>query len=244
MTDTRTFIVIGASGGIGSAVTRTLAESANVLIAARREDRLATLADELALSHAVVDATDYAQVNELTSLAVSKHGRLDGIVNCAGTILLKPAHLTSDDEFDKTIAANLKTAFNTVKAGARAMMSNGGAIVLCSSAVALTGLANHEAIASAKAGITGLARAASATYASRGIRVNCVAPGLTRTPLAEPIIANEAAEKASVAMHALGRLGEPSDVASAICWLLDPANNWVTGQVIGVDGGLGYVRAR
>ncbi len=244
MNDRPTFVVIGATGGIGSAVARRLSESSNLMLGARTEDRLAKLAGELDAKYQAIDASDYSDVNDIVKSTTESFGRLDGIVNCAGTILLKPAHLTSEDEFDHTISINLKTAFNTVKAGARAMMTDGGSIVLCSSAVALTGLANHEAIAAAKAGITGLARAAAATYANRGIRVNCVAPGLTRTPLAESITGNEAAKKASVAMHALGRLGEPEDVASAICWLLDPANSWVTGQVLGVDGGLGSVRPR
>ena len=116
----------------------------------------------------------------------------------------------------------------------------GGSIVLISSAGARVGLVNHEAIAAAKAGILGLALSAAASYASRGIRVNCVAPGLVRTPLT----ANGAALKGSIAMHPLGRIGEPSDVASAIEWFLDPAQSWVTGQVLGIDGGLATLRTR
>jgi NAD(P)-dependent dehydrogenase (short-subunit alcohol dehydrogenase family) len=123
-------------------------------------------------------------------------------------------------------------------------MKQGGSIVLVSSAAARVGLANHEAIAAAKAGVIGLALSAAATYAPRGIRVNCVAPGLVRTPLTSRITENEAALKGSLAMHALGRIGEASDVASAMEWLLDPAQAWVTGQVIGVDGGLASLRPR
>ena len=91
-----------------------------------------------------------------------------------------------------------------------------------SSAAARLGLANHEAIAAAKAGVHGLVLSAAASYASRGIRVNAVAPGLVRTPLTARLTANEASLKASTALHALGRIGEPDDVASAIEWLLDP----------------------
>ena len=175
--------------------------------------------------------------------AVELDGRLDGLANCIGSILLKPAHLTSEEEWDAVVATNLKSAYAAVRAAAR-LMTTGGSVVLVSSAAARLGLANHEAIAAAKAGVIGLTLSAAATYAPKGIRVNAVAPGLVRTPLTARITDNEAALKASTAMHALGRVGEPEDVASAIAWLLDPAQSWVTGQVIGVDGGLATLRSR
>ncbi len=241
----RTYIVIGATGGIGSAVSTALAHGGdNVVVCGRTAETLDRLAKSIGGTPITTDATDYARVHEAVTTASASAGRIDGIVCCVGSILLKPAHLTSDDEWDHTINANLRTAFNTVKAGARAMMKEGGSIVLCSSAVAQTGIANHEAIAAAKSGVIGLARSAAATYASRGIRVNCVAPGLTETPMTRHLFENEAATSASTQMHALGRLGRPADIASAIVWLLDPDNSWVTGQVIGVDGGLGQIRPR
>jgi NAD(P)-dependent dehydrogenase (short-subunit alcohol dehydrogenase family) len=92
--------------------------------------------------------------------------------------------------------------------------------------------------AAAKAGIIGLVLSAAATYARQKIRFNAVAPGLVRTPLTKGLVSSELAEKASLAMHPLGRLGEPEDVARAIAWLLDPAQGWITAQVLGVDGGL------
>ena len=109
-------------------------------------------------------------------------------------------------------------------------------------AAARVGLPSHEAIAAAKAGVIGLVRSAAASYAGRGIRVNAVAPGLVKTPLTEKIWSHSKSAEASRSMHALGRLGEPRDIASMICWLLQPENDWVTGQVIGIDGGLGSVR--
>jgi NAD(P)-dependent dehydrogenase (short-subunit alcohol dehydrogenase family) len=201
---------------------------------------LAALGAELGASHLVLDARDMEAVEG----AVSAFAPLDGLVNCAGSLILKPAHLTSAREWQETIETNLTTAFATVRAGAKSMMSTGGSIVLCSTAAARTGFANHEAIAAAKAGVIGLTLSAAASYAARGIRVNCVAPGLVDTPLAARITQNEASLKSSQAMHPLGRIGRPEDVASAIAWLLDPANSWVTGQVLGVDGGLAALRPR
>jgi NAD(P)-dependent dehydrogenase (short-subunit alcohol dehydrogenase family) len=200
---------------------------------------LAPLAQELEATSLVVDAS---KIEELEK-AVLSLGAIQGIVNCAGSILLKPAHLVSEAEWRQTIETNLTTAFATVRAGAKAL-AQGGSIVLCATAAARTGMANHEAIAAAKGGVIGLTLSAAATYAPRNIRVNCVAPGLVDTPLAARITSNEAALKLSTGMHALGRIGKPEDVASGIAWLLDPENSWVTGQILGIDGGLGTVRAR
>jgi len=213
---------------------------ATLLLAGRSEEKLAALGAELGASHVALDARDMEAVER----AVSAFAPLDGLVNCVGSLILKPAHQTSAQEWRETMETNLTTAFATVRAGAKAMMSTGGSIVLCSTAAARTGFANHEAIAAAKAGVIGLTLSAAASYAARGIRVNCVAPGLVDTPLAARITRSEAALKASQAMHPLGRIGRPEDVASAIAWLVDPANSWVTGQVLGVDGGLATLRPR
>lgn len=189
-----------------------------------------------------VEATDPDQIDACADAAAAALGGLDGITNCVGSILLKPAHLTSTADWNATIATNLTSAFGCVRAAGRLLKAEGGSVVLVSSAAARVGLANHEAIAAAKAGIMGLVLSAAATYARQKIRFNAVAPGLVRTPLAAGLVASELAEKASIGMHPLGRLGEPGDVARAIVWLLDPAQSWVTAQVIGVDGGLADVK--
>lgn len=190
----------------------------------------------------MVDAARFAEVEAVAARAAAELGRLDGVACCVGSLLLKPAHLTSEEELEQTLAANVRTAFAAVRAGARAL-SPGGSVALCSSAAARLGLPNHEAIAASKAAVEGLVRSAAATYAPR-LRVNAVAPGLVRTPLAGRITGSEPALKASVALHAMGRVGDAEDVSRALAFLLDPAQSWVTGQVVGVDGGLAVVRGR
>ena len=233
--------LIGAAGGIGSALARRLhADGHEVILAGRTEASLASLGAELSAEHIVVDATGFDALDQ----AVQRFGPVNAVVNCAGSLLLKPAHLTTQEEWGATIDLSLTTAFATVRAGARAMMNTGGSIVLCATAAARAGFANHEAVAAAKGGVISLTMSAAATYGSRNIRVNCVAPGLVSTPLTSRITQNESALKASQGMHVLGRIGTPDDVASAMAFLVDPANSWITGQVIGVDGGLGTIRPR
>jgi NAD(P)-dependent dehydrogenase (short-subunit alcohol dehydrogenase family) len=203
------------------------------------------LAAELQADAFSLDATDSGAVERCIAEVEKKHSRVDGVVNCAGSLLLKPAHLTTDAEWTAVLGANLNSAFNILRAATTRMMkTGGGSIVLMSSAVARRGMINHEAIAAAKAGVAGLALSAAATYARYNIRVNCVAPGLTRTPLTQVITKNEVSLKMSAAMHPLGRIGEPDEVASAIRWFLSSEQSWVTGQVLAVDGGLSSVQAR
>lgn len=246
MTTPASYLIVAASGGIGRALARRLAASGAALtVTARDAGRAEALGAELGAAWTALDATDFDAVDRCVRGAAERTGRLDGVANCAGSLLLKPAHLTRAEEFAATVAASLTTAFAVTRSAARVMSEGGGgSIALVSSAAARVGLANHEAIAAAKAGVIGLTLSAAATYAPRNVRVNCVAPGLVRTPLTARITGSPAAEQASVAMHALGRLGEPDDVASALAWLLAPENAWVTGQVLGVDGGLGTVRGR
>lgn len=241
----RRVLVIGAAGGIGSALVRRLvASGASVFLAGRDSTRLEMLAAEVSMPCGTVEATDPDAIDLLADRAVAALGGLDGFVNCAGSILLKPAHLTSTSDWQATLATNLTSAFGTVRAAGRLMKGEGGSVVLVSSAAARVGLANHEAIAAAKAGIIGLVLSAAATYAKQKVRFNAVAPGLVRTPLSKGLLSSDLAEKASVGMHPLGRLGEPGEVAAAIDWFLDPAQGWITGQVLGIDGGLADIRGR
>lgn len=254
----RVFVIFGATGGVGSALARRLsADSRNrLLLAGRNLTRLDEMSKELNASSMEADATSLAAAEATLQKAIELFGRLDGVANCVGSLLLKPLHLTSEAEWQSTVNINLGSAFAVTRAAVKTLISStssgtsgtsatsGGSIALVSSAAAQIGLANHEAIAAAKGAIEGLVLSAAATYAPKGIRINAVAPGLVRTPMTSRITSNELSLKASVAMHALGRIGEPEDVASGLAWLLDPAQQWVTGQVIGIDGGLGSLRSR
>lgn len=244
-TSSPTALIFGATGGIGRALADQLhADGFRLFLSARSEEALATLAAPLDAGWKTGDVTSSAAVEDVFKQASETLGEINAVSLCVGSILLKPAHLTTDEEWAATLQVNLTSAFHVVRAATRLLNRTGGSIVLLSSVAARVGLANHEAIAAAKAGLQGLALSAAATYAPRGIRVNVVAPGLVDTPLAARITGNEAALKASTALHPLGRIGQPGDVARAIAWLLHPDQNWVTGQILGVDGGLATVRGR
>lgn len=226
------YLIIAASSAIGQSLVDLLKKQGDeVLTTARTSDKI--------MPDFLLDASDFSAVDKVFEQA----GHLDGVVNCAGSLLLKSAHTTSEIDYEKIINASLTTSFATIRAAGK-RMTKGGSVVLISSAAALTGLANHEAIAAAKAGIIGLAQSAAATYASSNLRINVVAPGMLKTPLTDSLLSNQFVAKASQAMHALGRIGEPEDVARAIVFFLNPSNNWITGQVLAVDGGLSAIRPK
>lgn len=238
-------VMIGAGSAIAMHVARRLAAlGARLALVGRDAEKLQPLAEELNGKAFQADATSFDEVENSVRDIREWAGRIDGVLNCVGSILLKPAHLTTAAELQQTLALNLVSAFATVRSAAAAMRDDGGSIVLMSSAAARVGLVNHEAIAAAKAGVIGLTRSAAATYAAHGVRVNAVAPGLVDTPMSARLTTSEAARNASLALHPLGMIGDPADVAVPICWLLGPDSRWVTGEVIGVDGGLARVKAR
>ena len=244
-----TVLVVGGSGDIGRAmVSRLLGAGHRVVATGRDAERLKALPDnEGCEARVLADAADFdavdALVSEVSVEAEEAGLPLRGVANCAGSILLKPAHGTSIEDFESTLRQNLHTAFATVRAAGR-HLRKGGSVLLFSTAAVRLGLQYHEAIAAAKGGVEGLVRAAASTYAAQGLRVNALAPGLVETRLTERILATDAGRRASESLHALGRLGQPADIASMGAFLLHPDNDWITGQVLGVDGGLSSVRTR
>ena len=191
----------------------------------------------------ISDAGNFEEMENAFAKAKETLGKIDGVVNFCGSILLKPAHLTSFADYSSTINSSLTSAFATVRAVAKNGFSD-CSVVLISSAVAMIGVANHEAISAAKAGILGLAKSASATYANKNLRFNAVCPSLIETKLTSKITQSEEALKYSIALNGLNRIGTAKDVANMILFLLNPENSFITGSNFTVEGGLCNLKLR
>ncbi|BDE06719.1 short-chain dehydrogenase [Vulcanimicrobium alpinum] len=236
----QTVLITGGSGGIGAELARRLrAQGANVAIVARSVERLNAVADETGAHAFPADVLDAEAFADTVKRIETDVGEIDGFAHAVGSVFLRPLHATSLEDWRTTFETNATSAFIALKAVMPLMMRRRrGSVVLFSTVAASTGLPNHETIAAAKSAIEGLVRSASISYARYGIRVNAVAPALTRTPLSRSLWENEMTLKASVAMHPLGRIGEPGDIAAAAMYFLSDASAWTTGQILGVDGGL------
>ena len=233
------YLLIAATSDIGAQVAKDLHQQGHTLwLTGRHEAATKAVAEPLGALYSILAATDFEAVDQTFQQASEALGSLDGVLCCAGSLLLKPAHLTTWQEYLEVMQANLTTSFAIVRAAGQHMHATGGSVVLISSAAAIKGISNHEAIAAAKGGVISLARSAAATYATANIRFNVVAPGLTATKMTAKLTQNEYNRKASEALHALRRIGSVEDVAAAVTFLLAPANSWITGQILAVDGGL------
>lgn len=237
-----TVVILGATGAVGEALAaRLTARGSKLLLVGRDAERLQAMAERLASPFAVLDGLTPGAVAVTLRSAVGV-GKVGGIAHCIGSLLLKPARATSDAEWQDVIDVNLSSAFGVAKV-APEIVAEGGSVVFCSSVAAGVGLPNHEAIAAVKAGIEGLTRAFAAGNLRRGIRCNCVAPALVASRMTQALLARPGMLDTVSARNPSGRIGRGEDIARAIEFLLDPANSWINGQVVGVDGGFGAVQA-
>ena len=194
-------------------------------------------------SYTIQDISNFEQTENAMQAAMQTLGEIDGVVNFCGSVLLKPAHLTSFDEYLQTINSSLTTSFAITRAVAKFVKQN-CSVVFIGSAIANIGLANHEAIAAAKGGVVALAKSAAATYASKALRFNVVNPGLIDTKLTSKIIQNPESLKYSLSLHGLNRAGLPQDISNMVMFLLNQQNSWITGSSFDVDGGLSTVKIK
>ena len=236
-------IILGGTGGIGAALARRLhARGTAVHLVARDRSRLEALASELQASCSAGDARDEAFL-EAAIAAGTSDGRVAGLAYCVGSIVLKSIKTAAAADYREAFELNLIPAALAIRHAAPALAAARGSVVLFSTIAVSQGFTNHAVIGAAKGAIEGLALSAAADLAPN-VRVNCIAPSLTRTPLAGAFTRNEQMASAIAKMHPLERLGEPDDVAALAEFLLTAQSGWITGQVFGVDGGRSTLRPK
>ena len=238
-----TALVTGASGGLGSAIAKGLAaQGARLALSGSNAAKLEAFAAELGGDHVplVCDLSDGAAVDQLVPQAVAALGKLDILVNNAGVTRDNLAMRMKDDEWDQVIRVNLEAAFRLCRAAAKPMMkARFGRIVSITSVVGQTGNPGQANYAASKAGLVGMSKALGQELASRGITVNCVAPGFMASAMTD--VLPEAQKAALLGKIPAGALGTGDDVAAAVAYLASREAGYVTGQTIHVNGGMAMV---
>ena len=236
-----TALVTGASGGIGSAIAHGLAaQGARLAVSGSNADKLAAFRDSLSGDHVALpcDLADPAAVDALVPAAVEAlGGKLDILVNNAGVTRDNLVMRMKDDEWDTVIRVNLEAAFRLARAAARPMMkARFGRIVSITSVVGATGNPGQANYAASKAGLVGMSKALAQELASRGITVNCVAPGFITSAMTDAL--PDTQKEALNARIPMGRMGEGADIAAAVVYLVSREGAYVSGQTIHVNGGM------
>ena len=231
----KNILVVGGSSGIGLAlVSQLVSEGAGVYVISRNPSN----ALPNSVKHMAMDI-----IGDVIAIAEFLPEQLHGLVYSVGSINLKPFTRLTEDDFLNDYRINVLGAVKTIQQALKSLKNaKGAAITLISSVAAQTGLGFHASIAAAKAGLEGLAISLAAEFAPFQIRVNVVAPSLTDTPLAQNLLNTPEKREASAKRHPLNQIGKPEDIAKAIAFLLSDDSVWITGQTLGIDGGLGRLK--
>ncbi|MBE0551781.1 MAG: SDR family oxidoreductase [Ignavibacterium sp.] len=229
----KTYLIIGGTSGIGLETTKLLSEKNRVVVISREKKNIDGLTN-VDFYHADITKT----IDELPNI----EGKIDGIVYCPGTINLKPLKGLKIEDFQSDYEVNLLGAVKVInKYISNLKSAEKSSIVLFSTVAVQTGMQYHASVASAKGAVEGLTRSLAAEFAPN-IRVNCIAPSITKTPLAEKLLNNEAKLKASEERHPLKRIGSTLEIAKLTTFLLSNNAGFITGQIIKVDGGISSIK--
>ena len=227
------YLIFGATGSVGSSLAEQLKNSENdIHLVARNENEIKTISEKLGCGFTVADVLEDGFIEKVKA----DINDIKGIAYCIGSIDLKPLRMITEQDMNKCMKLNLYSAIEAIKGYQESLKKNKGSIVLFSTVAAQRGFTNHAIIASAKAAVEGLTVSLAAEFAPN-IRVNCVAPSLTKSKIAEPMLKNTTIAEGIAKAHPLKRLGEGKDSASLAKFLITEDSSWVTGQIIAVDGG-------
>ena len=229
------YLIFGATGSIGSSLAEQLTNSDHeVHLIARNEDELKPLSENLGCTYSVADVLEENFIEKVK--ADTSDFDVKGVAYCVGSIDLKPLKRVSESDLHNCMKLNLYSAIESIKGYQEELKKNSGSIVLFSSVAAQKGFTNHTIIATAKAAIEGLTVTLAAEFAP-SIRVNCIAPSLTSSKISQSMLKSPVVAEALAKAHPLKRVGEGKDSAALAKFLLSDESSWVTGQIIGVDGG-------
>ena len=227
------YLIFGATGSVGSSLAEQLKNSGNdIHLVARNESEVKAIAEKLGCSYTVADVLEDGFIEKIKS----DINDIKGVAYCVGSIDLKPLRMVTEADMNKCMKLNLYSAIEAIKGFQESLKKNKGSIVLFSTVAAQRGFTNHTIIASAKAAVEGLTVTLAAEFAPH-IRVNCIAPSLSKSKIAEPMLKNPAIAEGIAKAHPLKRLGEGKDSAALAKFLITEESSWITGQIIAVDGG-------
>ncbi|MDA7444265.1 SDR family oxidoreductase [Candidatus Pelagibacter ubique] len=227
------YLIFGATGSVGSSLAEQLKNSGNdIHLIARNENEVKTIAEKLGCTYTVADVLEEGFIEKVKS----DISEIKGIAYCVGSIDLKPLRMVTEADINKCMKLNLYSAIEAIKGFQESLKKNKGSVVLFSTVAAQRGFTNHTIIASAKAAVEGLTVTLAAEFAPH-IRVNCIAPSLSKSKIAEPMLKNPAIAEGIAKAHPLKRLGEGKDSAALAKFLITEESSWITGQIIAVDGG-------